>query len=254
MKRFTIRLLIALLTFFLGTTAAALLATSRHTPIKEYNHVANLNAPRLKTDINIRQSDYLEAIEIVGHNQEYPVTAKRLEDMSIDPIPVDLDLGESIEDQLIILHTHPGESWEFKVEQQFETSLTVMDEGPHIDLRDWKHYTSAWEEIKMIERNKFLTSTIGESEPSKFPQVARKEIVVAVKEAERKLYADYYETARAAGDPVDEKWSKLARQCKSSLDYPCTVSISKIRFRIKVKDGDQWKTIKRMEFNVPMGC
>ncbi|HEX8652774.1 MAG TPA: hypothetical protein VF708_18300 [Pyrinomonadaceae bacterium] len=254
MQRFTIRLLIALLTFFLGTTAAALLATSRPALVKEYDHAADLNAPRLETDTDIRQSDYLKAIEIVGHNQEYPVTARRLEDMSRDPVTVDLDLAESIEDQLIILHTYPGESWEFKVEQQFETSLTVMDEGPHIDLLDWKHYTSAWKEIRMIERNKFLTSKIGESEPLKFPQVTKKEILVAVKEAERKLYADYYETAKIAGDPVDEKWSKLARQCKSSQDYPCTVSVSKIRLRIKVKDGDQWKTIKQMEFNVPMGC
>jgi hypothetical protein len=254
MKRFTIRLLIALVTFFLGTTVAALWATSRHAPVKTYQNVANLNAPRLETDTDIRQSGYLKAIEITNHNQEYPVSARWLEDMSIDPVTVDLDIGESIEDQLIILHTYPGESWEFKVEQQFETSLTVMDEGPHIDLLDWKHYTSAWEEIRMIERNHFLTSTVGPSESSKFPQVTRREIFVAVKKAERKLYADYYETARTAGDPVDEKWSQRARQCQSTGEYPCAVSVSTIRLRIKVKEDGEWKIIKRMEFIVPMGC
>jgi hypothetical protein len=251
MQRFTARLLIALLTFFLGTTAAALLATSRPALVKEYNNAANLNAPRLETDADIRHSDYLKAIEIAGHNQEYPVTARWLEDMPGDPVTVDLDLAESIEDQLIILHTYPGESWEFKVEQQFETSLTIMDEGPHLDLLDWKHYTSAWKEIKMVERNKFLTSEINESESSKFPKVTSREIQRAVGGADKKLYADYTESA---DDPVGEKWANTARQCKSSLDYPCTVSVSKIRFRIMVKEGDRWKIIKRMEFNVPMGC
>ena len=252
MKHLTIRLLIAVFTLFLGVTAVTLWAASR--PVRRYHKVANLNAPRLETGINIRQSEYLKAIEIKSHNTEYPVTARRLEDLSTNPVSVDLDLGESIEDQIIILHTYPGESREFKVEQQFETSLTVMGEGPHFDLLDWKHHTSEWEEIKMIGRNEFLTNRIGESESSKFPNVTGKEISAAVKEAERKLYADYYEAAESGVDPVDEKWSRLARTCKSPQDYPCAVSVNKIRFQIKVKDGDQWKIIRRVEFNVPMGC
>lgn len=252
MKRLTIRLLLTLFILFLGVTATTLWAAGR--PVRRYHKVAALNAPRLDTGINIRPSDDLKAIEIISHNKEYPVTARRLEDLSTNPTSVNLDLGESIENQLIILHTYPGESREFKIEQRFETSLTVMDEGPHIDLLDWKHYTSRWEEIKMIGKNEFLTSQIGESESSKFPHVTGEEISTAVKEAERKLYADYYEAAQSSGEPVDEKWSKLARTCKSPQDYPCAVSVNKISFQIKVKDGDQWKIIKRVEFNIPMGC
>lgn len=232
MKHLMMRLLIALLTLFLGVTAATLWAASPS--IRKYHQVVNLNAPGLDTGINIRESDYLKAIEIINHNREYPITARMIEDLSTNPVGVDLDLGESIEDQIIFLHTHPGESVEFRVEQQFETSVTIMDEGPHVDLVDWKHYTSAWEELKMIGRNEFLTSKISGSESSKFPHVTGKEISAAIKE--------------------DEKWSQLARTCKSAQDYPCAVSVNKIRFRIAVRDGDQWKIIKQVEFNVPMGC
>lgn len=261
MKHFIIRLLVAACAFFLGATAATLWAISRRAPTVKYNNVAPVNAQQARMDVEIqepaievRQPGYLKAIEIAQHNKEYPITARRLEDLSADPVAIDLDLGEGIEDQLIILRAYEGESREFKIEQQFETSMTVSGEGPHLDLLDWKHYTSEWEEIKMIERNVFLTSKISESESQKFPKVTWKELYNAVMKADRKLYADYYESAGTEDDPADSKWLKLVRQCKSPQDNPCAVSVSKIRFRIKAKEGERWKIIKRLEFNLPMGC
>lgn len=178
---------------------------------------------------------YLNGIEIVRHDTEYEIHPRLFKNISRRPVGIDLDLGESIENQLIILNgTNPKA--EFKIEQRFETSLTVMDEGPHLDLTDWKHYRSEWKEISKLEDNKFLTLKLSESDSSRFPAVTMRDV--------------RREVARVSGG----KWSRLVRQARTINDYPLGVGVSKVSLRIKVREGGQWKAIKRLDFTIPMGC
>ncbi len=89
-------------------------------------------------------AQYLEASEVLSADMEPPVSGRRLEDLFEDNVSVDLDLGEGIEDRILVLHPPAGETREFMTEQRFETSLTVSAEGPHLDLLDWKHHYSPW--------------------------------------------------------------------------------------------------------------
>lgn len=178
---------------------------------------------------------YLSAIEIARHDDTYPIAQRTFKNLSEHPIYVDLDLGESIENQIILLRG-ASPDLEFKIEQQFETSLTVMDEGPHLDLTDWKHYRSEWREIKKLDDNKFLALKLSEADSSRFPKVSMREI--------------YREVSRRG----DDKWAKLARSAKTVNDYPLGVGVSKISLRIKVREDKQWRVIKRLEFIIPMGC
>ena len=187
-----------------------------------------------------RASD-LSAIEVfidgVSDEGQAEVNApKRLTNLSLGRVVVDLELGESIEGQEIVLHPRPGSSPEFMIEQQVETSLTVMAEGPHLDLRDWKHYYSPWRRLEPVGENRFRINPVGEAESAKFPSVSPAEIRAAVR--------------RAGG----VGWARMVRNVKGPNDYPSGVSVSKIRLRVSVREGGRWRVINTLDFLVPMGC
>jgi hypothetical protein len=52
----------------------------------------------------------------------------------------------------------------------------VYGVGPHQDLVNWKHYTSAWKEIKSGGENRFLTAKIPESDNARFPAATSQEM------------------------------------------------------------------------------
>lgn len=181
-------------------------------------------------------SKYLSVIELKPYDKKYPIMPVKLSKLSRKIIPYEVELGETTENQLIVLHPRPNVLNEFKIEERFETSLTVMGEGPHLDLLNWKHYYSTWRELKKVGKNRFLTPTISEAEASKFPKVSAKEIQNAILK-----YGDKW-------------WLEHARKVKSPHDSPCGVGISKIWYRILVKNGDQWVVINTIAVDVPMGC
>ena len=250
MRRQSLGIIAALLTFALGVSVATFRLVRREptaaaTPKAEAIKVG-MPEPPAPPPAQTQPPKYLKAIEIVSHDEEYALveTPSLFEDLSAETITVDLALGESIEGQHILLHVMPGfEAHELKIEQRFETSVTVMDEGPHVDLTEWKHYRSKWQEIRKVAKNKFLTSDVGEEGYTKFPKVTSEEIYKAVLKETK------------GWDAADRKWwLGQARKCKGPNDDPCAVSVSKISFRIKVREGGEWKVVKLMEFLVPMGC
>jgi len=203
------------------------------------------NVPRDETpttspvqQLTQRVNDFhgLQAIQIVRHDPENEITETTFEGLKKTVIDVDLELGESIENQMILLRPFQGDSREFKIEQQFETSMAIGDEGPHWDFVNWKHYTSEWREIKKLEDNKFLTSKVPEQDATNFPSVTPQEI---------------YQLVTKEGN---ERWAALARQCNSPNDGPCYVGLSRISFRISAKDKGEWKVIHRINYSIPLGC
>jgi hypothetical protein len=204
-------------------------------PIPETDGIKDRDCQACQQDESCRLCEYLSGIEIVRHDEEYEITPRVFKNLSEHPLFVDLDLGESIENQIILLRGASPDA-EFKLEQQFETSLTIMDEGPHLDLIDWKHHRSEWVEIKKLENNKFLTRKLSDADTSRFPEVTMREI--------------YQEVLREGGD----RWANLVRAAKRVNDYPVGVGVSKISLRIKVREEGRWRVIKRLEFTLPMGC
>lgn len=233
MKRFTLRIIVALITFLTGIAVASVWLLY---PQPAVNKAKPNSDQRAVPEVSANHPKNLAAIEIIRYDSELPTTETKIENLSAEEVDFDLDLSESIENQMIALNTYPNDLREFKVEQQFETSMTISNEGPHMDLIDWKHYTSDWQEIKRIEGNKFLTSKISESDSIRFPKVTSKEI--------------YKEVLKGG----DRKWAEYARSCKSPNDYPCSVSVSRISFRIMAKEYGQWNVIHRINFMIPMGC
>ena len=152
---------------------------------------------------------------------------------------IELTLGESIERQLIVINS-PAKQ-EFKVEMQFETSMAIGDEGPHIDLLDWKHYTSPWRTINPgvggVNDNKYYVPELIEPEFTRFPSATTNELVAALRKS-------------GAG----KRWIDHARTCTGPNSGPCYVSTSRISIRISVKQNTGWKTAHTLNFSIPMGC
>ncbi len=158
-----------------------------------------------------------------------------------DPVVIDLGIGD-YPHKAVTLAPHSSDTV-YRVAQQFETSLTLMNEGPHLDLLDWRHHVSPWMELPSADG---LTFQAIEIASESFPAVSREEIVAAVNEERRR-------SARQGYDPGD-KWTKLAEHCASPTTYPCGVSVSKVRLRVQVAAQGGWRTLQLIEIVIPMGC
>ncbi|GAB5533151.1 MAG: hypothetical protein Roseis3KO_49280 [Roseivirga sp.] len=122
--------------------------------------------------------------------------------------------------------------------QNYETSLTLMDEGPHIDLVNWKHHKSDWKRLE-LEDNHFSTLKYSRAQNAMFPDVTTDEILSALR--------DHLNVE-------NNRWTELAKQCSSANSYPCGVSISSINLKIELTKVDGTTSLKHKIFEVPMGC
>ena len=110
-----------------------------------------------------------------------------------------------------------------------------MDEGPHLDLIDWKHYYSEWSELKSLNNNYYRINSYTYEESQKFIEINMEKLKDAVL-----IYGD-------------DRWYDLVRESTSLTEYPCGVKISKIF--IKISGEKEQNTLdKLIIFNIPMGC
>jgi hypothetical protein len=154
-----------------------------------------------------------------------------------DTLIVELGLVSEISGQLYSIELSESVK-NIAIFQNYETSLTLMDEGPHVDLTNWKHYQSDWEQLK-ISDNKFRTFKYSDADNNKFPSVSTVEIVNAVKEHL---------------NDQDDRWAELAKKCNDANSAPCGVSISRINLKIELTNKNGTTSAKYIIFEVPMGC
>ncbi len=160
---------------------------------------------------------------------------EKLDSVQRDTIEVEAEVGESIEGSSIsILSDHISD---FRVEQSYETSATIMNEGPHCDLIEWKHFNSGWKSLRQNANGRFLCAEYTEGERTIFPGVSMEELKQKVKEQ------------------CGEEWVKLLVKVKSPTEYPCAIGISRYFLRITGfrKDSGK-KTTKLIVLKTPMGC
>lgn len=160
-------------------------------------------------------------------------------DLASKPTSTDivLDLSETIENQLVLLEETPDRGTQFRIQQQFENSMALGDEGPHYDLVDWKHYTSPWQEIENSAPNRFVTRRLSEADYGRFPEVTTSEILNFLRK-----------------DGAPKNLIEHARSCTGADSGPCYVTTSRISLRISRKEDGRWKSIHTVNFLIPMGC
>lgn len=159
----------------------------------------------------------------------------KIEQIQKDTVEIDAELGETIEGQLISISS--DQLTDLTVEQRYETSVTIMNEGPHCDLTDWKHFYSDWKQLQANSNGKFVCDKYTEEEYHKFPKVSIADLKQKVKEQ--------------CGDA----WLKLVEKVKTPTEYPSSVSISHYYLRVTGKRKDNGQTVtKLIVVETPMGC
>jgi hypothetical protein len=153
-----------------------------------------------------------------------------------DTILVKLGLVTKISGQYSL---KPGPSIQaMEILQSYETSVTIMDEGPHVDLTKWKHHIGEWKKLNIVN-NTFRTHEYSSLDQEKFPDVTTDEIVQATKKHFN----------------IDSNgWTELAQKCTGPNSYPCGVSISRIIVKIILTDNNGITSEKYIILEVPMGC
>lgn len=175
-------------------------------------------------------------VRLTSTPPEYEERRIRLSDTHTATL--ELDLGEEIDGQEVRL-SGMDPVGEYRLLERFRTSVTIMGEGPHLDLIDWRHYDSAWQTMRRTSSNRFRARVIGESESQRFPKVSRGELERAV----------YRQAGRGWPEPAT-----LVRQCTGTNTYPCGVGVSSRYFRAQLKVEGNWVTIGTVEVRIPMGC
>jgi hypothetical protein len=152
-----------------------------------------------------------------------------------DTVRISAELGETIEGQLITVSTELLE--EIKIEQRYETSVTIMNEGAHCDLLDWKHYDSNWKSLQMNKSGQFVCVKYTAKDYENFPKVSE------------------FELKQQVLDHCGEEWFEQVKKIKKQTDYPVGVGVSRYFLRITGKRKDNGKTVQKIiVVVVPMGC
>ena len=154
------------------------------------------------------------------------------------PTIMNLDLGESIDDQEVTL-SFPGNSSEYRMSQRYRTSMSISAEGPHLDLVDWRHFDSPWTPLYPSGSKRFRTLESNQMDYTKFPPTTKSEILKEARRLVGKSWPDLSEYAKGCDGPNDE---------------PCFVMISSIYLRIQRQVRGRWLDTGLVEVRIPMGC
>lgn len=193
-------------------------------------------APTSHTANNVKATTAIRFNEFVVSIQGMAIfDPEKMDQQQRDTIEIDAEVGESIEGSYIsILNDQISD---LKVEQRYETSVTIMNEGPHCDLTDWKHFNSDWKSLKQNRSGLFFSEEYTDQDYRSFPSVSMDELRQKVKEH------------------CGEEWFKLLAKVKSPTEYPSSVSISRYFLRITCRRKDNGKEVtKFIIIKTPMGC
>ncbi len=150
--------------------------------------------------------------------------------VSLNGKALHLELGEKIKSFKV---TELSGKHSYRVFLQTESSVTIMDEGPHLDLTDWKHGLSG--EVQLQEKDgEFLY--VEQFSKMSFPEVSLSEMIAAAK--------------KKGG----ERWAKFAKKCNSPKEYPCSVAPSKFTLRVEKLIDGEWVNQGVATLIPPMGC
>lgn len=177
----------------------------------------------------------INRLSVLNNEDEMQIFYDELDELDRDTVYRVIELGETIEGQVLFIKT--SELTDIKVAQRYETSITIMGEGPHCDLINWKHYDSEWKQLKKNEADAFVCETYEHADLEKFPEIDIDELKEAVKAH------------------CSERWYELIKDINSPTEYPSGVGISRYFLKVTgVRKQDKQIVEKIIVLENPMGC
>jgi hypothetical protein len=195
-----------------------------------------------KQEISIRFQEIeiiFDSLMVWDNKKEFFETLKNIKK---DSVYLWLDIGGYVENETFTVKPSKDISI-IKVEQSFQTSMTIQEEGPHTDLLDWKHYVSDWKIIKASESGTYVCLSYSEEDSQRFPKVTLEEVKKAVFSTEKEM--EWLKTEKG------KEWLKFLDD-----DYPYgTVMISHYFIKVTAVNNITGEKISKiLIFEVPMGC
>lgn len=127
-----------------------------------------------------------------------------------------------------------------KVSAQAIQHLTLMMEGPHVDLTNWKSRRSEF--ITLETPGKDNQFKLAEGAFGDFPKFSNEELKEAVREQLKSW----------GGGKIDTRWLELATKCGDTPDkYPCGLGTSEYKVHLEFP-GE--RTMLELSIARPMGC
>jgi len=189
-----------------------------------------LTLKELSKRIKIRFQEFTLQMDLEAWDEK-----EELKKIQGNNVRVYLELGETPEG----LKVKISDSKFKKIEifQRHENSVTIMNEGPHCDLIEWKHYYSEWKKIDYnTKENTFVSDSYERQDWEKFIEV------------------DIDELKKAVEKHCGNYWAEHIQNVKNVNEYPSGVSMSRIFFKILLTDENDSVTEKTISFEIPMGC
>jgi hypothetical protein len=198
--------------------------------IKGYVFNGFLSSVKLEDPIELRHYGLTMRLKNLKTNDEF----KRHTLHDKDTIRINVALGDSPEGKIITIHNKGYKH--ISIFQRFENSVTIMNEGPHCDLTEWKHYYSSWEPLQAISKTKFKTLGYSSAQRRQFMDIDINQLKT---EVENKCGKD---------------WRSYVNDITTVNDFPADIGISRIFLKVLLTNENDEVTEKIIEFQIPMGC
>ncbi len=139
-----------------------------------------------------------------------------------------------------IIEVEPAEAG-IRLQMQVKSQVSIQNEGPHLDLVEWKSQLSDWEVIPLDRQNRAVLPDIVVDE-SAFPEFSKAELRAAVFEAGGQHWIEVL-------DHYDSLKFDNGEWISPVMLLPSEAYIKVERF----SDG-QWTEVEELVFILPMGC
>jgi hypothetical protein len=189
-----------------------------------------LTSNRLSKRIEIKFQDFSLQMELEVWDEN-----GELKKVQNDTAKVYVELGETPQGKKIKIKQSKFKKIE--IFQRYENSVTIMNEGPHCDLKEWKHFYSDWKKL-----NFDFTENIFVSDSYEY------------KDSEKFIAIDINELKKAVEKECGGYWPEHIKDIKNVNEYPSGVSMSRIFLKILLTDENDSVIEKTIEFEIPMGC
>lgn len=195
------------------------------------------------------QAQALSGLRVLPHaGPDYTFSGWQSEGTVPAVLTVPLDLGDDVYGATLqVQPATPGETYRVRV--QYETSLGLSADGPHLDLTGWKHCVSEWRTAQAIDALSFVLPAPTAEQGECFPRYTPGELETAVRAH-----------ARKAGDPaMAARWLDGLRTPVSDVSPRVSpvspfVAISGVRVKIEALRNRTWVEVATVVFVPPMGC
>lgn len=149
-----------------------------------------------------------------------------------------------------VVQLHPftrGHQW--RVDVQYQTVMTLDDEGSVLPLTGWKKCVSEWIPAKPMDGVEFLISPATEEMEACFPDFTDDELRQAVR--------GQIKNERSSPEDVEyeeRRWVPRLFVPLGENGVSHSPGVNMVRVRVQVLVDGQWKLVSMVNIDIPVGC